>query len=64
MGGILPSASTILASSTQAGTDTFTYFWPVVGLVLGFILGVLVVNLVIRHATRAARRVVGKGRRG
>lgn len=60
----LPSGSTVLAAGTTDGTDTFTYFWPVVGLILGMILGVLVVNLIIRHASRAARRVVGKGRRG
>jgi len=64
MGGYLPSAATIFASTTQPSTDTFTYLWPVVGLILGFIIGVLVVNRVISLASKAAHKVVGKGRRG
>jgi len=60
----LPSAAVALAAGTTDATSAFGFFWPVAGLILGMILGVLVVNLIIRHASRAARRVVGKGRRG
>jgi len=60
----LPSASTIFASSTQASSDTFVYLWPIVGLILGFIIGVLVINRAISLVSKAAHKVVGKGRRG
>jgi len=64
MGGILPTAADMLATSTSSSSAVFTYLYPVAGIVLGFIIGVLVVNRVISLVSKAAHRVVGKGRRG
>jgi len=64
MGGFLPTAADILATTTTSSTSVFNYLYPVAGLVLGFIIGVLVVNRVISLGSKAAHKVVGKGRRG
>lgn len=60
----LPSATETVTALTAYSNDVFTWLFPVAGIVLGFIVGVLVINKVISTVGKAARRVVGKGRRG
>jgi len=60
----LPSATDIVASSTQASQALFDPTFPVVLFALGFVIGALVVVFIIRYLMRAVTKVFGGGRRG
>lgn len=55
----LPSASTIVASTTAYSTTLTTEFLPVIYLVLGLVVAVALVKYIRRSVGKGIRKVTG-----
>jgi len=58
----LPSASTIVSSTTAYSADLFTAFLPVIWLVVGLVVAVSLALYIKRSVNKGIRKVTGHRR--